>query len=365
MRPKKTTTRDSNIESEKKLQTKFVQKLMEWNRYKNVRKMPWKGEKDPYKIWVSEIILQQTRVEQGLKYYENFIKNFPVVEAIAAAPQDKIFKLWEGLGYYSRCRNLIEAAKYISSDLKGIFPADYQSILQLKGVGHYTASAIASFAYNLPHAVLDGNVFRVLSRVFDIEKPIDSTDGKKFFSELANNILPKQKAGEYNQAIMDFGAIICKPYPDCRACYINKYCKAYLSGKQDLLPVKTKKIKIKERWLNYFIVRYKNQVLIHKRISNDIWQQLFEFVLIETDKHYKQEKLLHLFSKQYNTPGYHHKPLPDTKQKLTHQVINFSFQEIQLKNKQTIVGFTWVNCNELKEYAFPKSLQELVVNSLK
>jgi len=365
MTPKKKTLSPLNNELQEELKRNFVERLMKWNKQSNVRKMPWKGEKDPYKIWVSEIILQQTRVDQGLKYYEKFIKAFPTVEALAAAPQDQVFKFWEGLGYYSRCRNMIEAAKFIEAHENGIFPKDYHSLLQLKGVGQYTASAIASFAYNLPHAVLDGNVFRVLSRVFDIEIAIDSAEGKNFFAELAQNILPTQQAGEYNQAIMDFGAVICKPYPECKACYLNTYCKAYLQGKQDLLPIKWKKIKIKERWLNYFIVRYKDKVLIRKRISNDIWQQLFEFVLIESDKHYKQEKLLDLFSKQYNIPDYHHNSLPDTRQKLTHQVINFSFQEIELKNKQTIVGFTWVKCNELKRYAFPKSLQELVVNSLK
>ena len=365
MSPKKKTLSLSNNVLPEELKRKFVEKLMKWNKESNVRKMPWKGEKNPYKIWISEIILQQTRVEQGLKYYEKFIKAFPTVEALADAPQEQVFKLWEGLGYYSRCRNLIETALFIVANEKGVFPKDYHSILQLKGVGRYTASAIASFAYNLPHAVLDGNVFRVLSRIFDIEIAIDSAEGKKHFTELAQNILPITKAGEYNQAIMDFGAVICKPYPECKSCYLNNYCRAYILGKQDLLPVKCKKIKIKERWLNYFIVRHKGKVLLRKRISNDIWQQLFEFVLIETDKHYKEEQLLELFSKQYNISGYHHKPLPDTKQKLTHQVINFSFQEIELKSKQTIVGFTWVNSNELKEYPFPKSLQELVVSSLK
>lgn len=365
MSPKKNTISPSNNGLSEELKRNFVQKLMKWNKESNVRKMPWKGEKDPYKIWVSEIILQQTRVEQGLKYYEKFIKAFPTVEALAGASQEQVFKLWEGLGYYSRCRNLIEAAKFIETNKKGIFPKDYYSILQLKGVGQYTASAIASFAYNLPHAVLDGNVFRVLSRIFEIEIAIDSSEGKKYFADLAQNILPKKKAGEYNQAIMDFGAVICKPYPECKVCYLNTDCKSYLHGKQDLLPIKWKKIKIKQRWLNYFVVRYKDKVLIRKRILNDIWQQLFEFVLIETDKHYKEEKLLHLFTKQYNIQGYHHRPLPYIKQKLTHQIINFSFQEIELKNKQSIVGFTWVQVGELKGYAFPKSLQELVANSLK
>jgi len=365
MNTKNVTGLTVKTESKKKLSSKFVQKLMKWNKESNARKMPWKGEKDPYKIWVSEIILQQTRVDQGLKYYENFIKTFPTVEAIARAPTGKVFKLWEGLGYYSRCRNLIDTAKFISKNLNGVFPKTYPSILQLKGVGPYTASAIASFAYNLPHAVLDGNVFRVLARVFDMEIVIDSSEGKKYFSELAQTILPMQKAGEYNQAIMDFGAVICKPYPECKTCFFNSYCKAYLKGKQDLLPIKTKKIKIKERWLNYFIVRYMNHVLIRKRSSNDIWQQLFEFVLIETDKFYDQEKLLVLFRKQYNISEYHNTLLHATRQKLSHQVINFSFHEIVLKNKQSIVGFTWVKLHDLKKYAFPKSLQELVGKNLK
>lgn len=365
MSPKKKTLLPSNNGLAEELKRNFVEKLMKWNQERNDRKMPWKGEKNPYKIWVSETILQQTRVEQGLKYYEKFITAFPTVEALSSAPQEQVFKLWQGLGYYSRCRNLIEAAKFIAAHEKGIFPKDYHSILQLKGVGQYTASAIASFAYNLPHAVLDGNVFRVLSRVFDIEIAIDSIEGKNYFVELAQNILPIKKAGEYNQAIMDFGAVICKPYPECKACYLNTHCKAYLQGKQDLLPVKSKKIKIKERWLNYFVVRHKDQVLIRKRMLKDIWQQLFEFVLIETDEHYKEEKLLHLFSKQYNIRDYHQGSLHHARQKLTHQVINFSFQQIELKNKQSIVGFTWVKRSELKRYAFPKSLQELVVNSLK
>src|SRR5215218_6409779 len=181
MNTKNVTGLTVKTESKKKLSSKFVQKLMKWNKESNARKMPWKGEKDPYKIWVSEIILQQTRVDQGLKYYENFIKTFPTVEAIARVPTGKVFKLWEGLGYYSRCRNLIDTAKFISKNLNGVFPKTYLSILQLKGVGPYTASAIASFAYNLPHAVLDGNVFRVLARVFDIETVIDSSEGKNIF----------------------------------------------------------------------------------------------------------------------------------------------------------------------------------------
>jgi A/G-specific adenine glycosylase len=359
------TTHRQNVQSEE-LGKLFAKGLLIWNKNENTRQMPWKGEKDPYKIWLSEIILQQTRVEQGLKYYENFITTFPDVGTLAKAPEEKVFKLWEGLGYYSRCRNLITAAKFISKDLKGIFPRDFNSILQLKGVGNYTASAIASFAYNLPHAVLDGNVFRVLSRIFDIEIPIDSTQGKKYFSELAQAILPKKKAGEYNQAIMDFGAVICKPYPECKTCFFNDQCKAYLQGKQDLLPIKGKKIKIKERWFNYLIIKHKDKVLIRQRTSKDIWQQLFEFSLIETEEAVSSKKILKLFQKQYEILAFHHYGQPHTlKQKLSHQLIHFSLIQIQLDEKENIPGFSWVKISELDKYAFPRSLQEFVASRLK
>lgn len=327
--------------------------------------MPWKGEKDPYKIWLSEVILQQTRVEQGMKYYENFIARFPDIHALANAGETTVFKLWEGLGYYSRCRNLIATAKFVSAHLKGIFPKDFESILQLNGIGTYTASAIASFAYNQPYAVLDGNVFRVLSRIFNIGLPVDSTQGKKNFQELAQIILPRKKAGEYNQAIMDFGALICKPYPECKACFFNKHCLAYLAGKQDVLPVKEKRTEVKERWFSYFIVKYRSQILIRQRTSKDIWQQLFEFVLIETDKSHTTEKLLSLFNRQFGVSKYRLQTSSFFQQRLTHQLIRFSFFEIELETKQSVNGFFWIKISELNKYAFPKTLQEFVTNHLK
>lgn len=360
MNPKKKNFSSPKNNSPEVVQRQFVQKLLTWNKKRNTRKMPWKGEKDPYKIWLSEIILQQTRVEQGLKYYENFINTFPNVHALANAPEDNVFKLWEGLGYYSRCRNLITSAKFISENLKGVFPNDFESIAQLKGVGNYTASAIASFAYNLPYAVLDGNVFRVLSRIFDSEIPIDSTEGKKYFSKLSQQILPKKKAGEYNQAIMDFGAVVCKPYPECKTCFFNEQCRAFLQGKQDLLPVKEKKIKIRERWLNYFVLKHEDKILIRQRTSKDIWQQLFEFVLVETQEAVSSTKLLELFKMQYQVEGLPFKAAHSARQKLSHQFIHFCFVELELKHQQDIPGFFWVKMSDLKKYAFPKSLQEFV-----
>ena len=189
----------------------FSKRLLHWNKIQNKRAMPWKGEKDPYKIWLSEIILQQTRVEQGWNYYNRFVSTFPNIKKLAAAPEEKVFKLWEGLGYYTRCKNLIATAKFIAKEKQGEFPNAYNEILDLKGVGPYTAAAIASFAFNLPHAVVDGNVFRVLARFFGIETATDSTTGKKLFSGLAEELLDKKLPGIYNQAIMDFGAMICKP----------------------------------------------------------------------------------------------------------------------------------------------------------
>lgn len=343
----------------------FARNLLLWNEKFNDRTMPWKGEKDPYRIWLSEIILQQTRVGQGMKYYQNFINAFPDVHALAKAPEEKVFKLWEGLGYYSRCRNLITAAKFISQDLKGIFPSDFNSILQLKGVGNYTASAIASFAFNLPHAVLDGNVFRVLSRVFDIETPIDSAKGKQAFSALAQNLLPPGRAGEYNQAIMDFGATVCKPSPDCNACFFNTHCKAFLSGRQDLLPIKEKKIRIQERWFNYVVIKFKKEVLVHQRMSKDIWQHLFEFVLIEAEKPERPQKVLSVLKKQYGFSEFRFKESYLSAQKLSHQKINFQLLVIETNNKKELPGFCWITTNNLKKYAFPKTLQEFVESHLK
>ncbi|MGZ3852248.1 MAG: A/G-specific adenine glycosylase [Flavisolibacter sp.] len=365
MSGKKTNVSSREKTSGELLGKTFVQNLLIWNKKKNKRQMPWKGEKDPYKIWLSEIILQQTRVEQGLKYYDNFIKAFPDVHSLANAPESTVFKLWEGLGYYSRCRNLITSARFISGKLGGVFPQDFESILQLKGVGTYTASAIASFAYNLPYAVLDGNVFRVISRIYGIETPIDSTEGKVQFSEVAQEMLPKKKAGEYNQAIMDFGAVVCKPQPECRACFFRKQCKAYLAGKQDLLPIKEKKIKIKERWLNYFVVKFKDQVLVRQRVSKDIWQQLYEFVLIETAKPNNQKQLLDLFRTQYQLPLHTIGEIHTTKQKLSHQLIHFSFVTVSVNERETIKGFSWLKLRDLDQYPFPKTLLEFVTAHLR
>ncbi len=320
--------------------------------------MPWKGEKDPYKIWLSEIILQQTRVEQGLAYYHRFIQTFPGVQQLAKAPDAKVFKLWEGLGYYTRCRNLIYTARYISSELKGVFPASYEEIIKLKGVGPYTAAAISSFAFNLPHAVIDGNVFRVLSRVFGIVKPVDSTDGKRLFTLLANDILDKNQAGIYNQAIMDFGAIICKPFaPLCSECVFNKSCFAFLNGKINELPVKAKKAGIRKRWFYFLVIEHENKTAIRQRMSKDIWQQLYEFPVIESSEEQSSEMILMkaekqnlLQKKQYQVTAVS----PLFKQQLSHQLIAGQFINVTLEKRPDHEnGIFWVTDKERKKFAFP------------
>ncbi len=250
------------------------------------RELPWRLTKDPYAIWLSEIILQQTKVAQGLPYYHAFISRFPSVNDLANAPEEKVLKLWQGLGYYSRARNLHVTAKYISKDLKGEFPTTYQGLLQLKGVGDYTASAIASICYNESTAVVDGNVYRVLSRYFGITTPINSTQGIKEFKKLAQKLIDSSQPGTYNQALMEFGARHCTPKsPNCSSCIFNDKCMALQKTTVAELPVKLKKATIKKCYFNYFIIQSEGEVIqLQQRTEKGIWQQLYEFPLIETSK---------------------------------------------------------------------------------
>jgi A/G-specific adenine glycosylase len=340
------------------LKKRFATILLKWNKEQNNRQMPWKGEKDPYKIWLSEIILQQTRVEQGLSYYQNFIKTFPDINKLAKAPDEKIFKLWEGLGYYSRCRNLIATARYIAKEKKGAFPDTYEEIVSLKGIGPYTAAAISSFAFNLPYAVVDGNVFRVLARLFGIDKPIDSTEGKKHFAALAEELLDKKQAGLYNQAIMDFGAVVCKPAnPLCKTCVFKRTCSAFINKKVNELPVKEKKISIKKRWFYYLIMEYKNEVLIQQRTAKDIWQQLYEFPIIESLKELDRKNILVQAEKNklFEKGNYEIVSIsPLLKQQLSHQLIVGQFIKIKLKKRPSKKNEgCWVTKDKLDKYAFP------------
>jgi A/G-specific adenine glycosylase len=337
----------------------FLNTLLAWNETDNKREMPWKGEKDPYKIWISEIILQQTRVQQGLAYYNTFIKNFPDVKSLATASEQQVYKLWEGLGYYSRCRNLIASAKFINEKLAGKFPEKYEDILSLKGIGGYTASAIASFAFNQPYAVVDGNVLRILSRFFGIQLPIDSAEGKKVYNTLARGLIDKKDPAKYNQAIMDFGAIVCKPaLPLCNQCPFRIHCIALKKDLINVLPIKEKSIAKKERFFNYLIIENKNKFYVRKRTGKDIWQNLFEFVLIETEKLQTEKDFVSskAFTSFLPRESYSiTKISKNLKQQLTHQTIHGRFIHIQLQSAVSLLKkYCLVTQKELDLLPFPK-----------
>lgn len=344
----------------------FTAQLLRWNKLYNTRLMPWKGETDAYKIWLSEIILQQTRVEQGLAYYNRFIKKFPTIHHLAKAPEATVFKLWEGLGYYTRCKNLIATAKYISTELQGRFPDKYEDILALKGIGPYTAAAISSFAFNLPHAVVDGNVFRVLSRFFGIDTPIDSTEGKKSFTQLANQLLDKKQPGIYNQALMDFGAVICKPQqPLCNECLLNSQCAAVLKGLVNQLPVKEKSITKKERWFYYLIIEHDDLIYVRKRTGKDIWQNLHEFVLIEKQKEVSLENLY--AGKDFNLLIGKNKFMVINqsgimRQLLTHQTIRGQFIHIKINSPLHLEGYEALSQKDIAKLAFPQFINNYLQN---
>ncbi|MFN0175037.1 MAG: A/G-specific adenine glycosylase [Saprospiraceae bacterium] len=255
----------------------FRKNVLDWS-VQNPRPMPWKGERDPYKIWLSEIILQQTRVEQGLPYYQKFAAKYPNVRKLADAPEDDVMKLWEGLGYYSRARNLHASAKHVANELNGVFPNTYEGIRALKGVGSYTASAIASFAYGLPRAVLDGNVYRVLARFFGIETLTDTSAAQKQFAALAQNLLDSSCPAAYNQAIMDFGASCCTAQQArCPDCPLRSECQAFLMDKVAELPLKSKGLVKKKRLFHFLVINHQGHVFVRKRMGKDIWRGLWEF----------------------------------------------------------------------------------------
>ena len=339
----------------------FGDTLLKWY-LANKRDLPWRHTNDPYKIWLSEVILQQTQVIQGLSYYNTFVKTFPTVKDLAKAKEDTVLKMWQGLGYYSRARNLHATAKMVSTIYKGVFPKTYEEIRSLKGVGNYTAAAISSLAYNMPYAVVDGNVYRVLSRVFGITTPINSTEGIKQFQELANELLLKKQPGLYNQAIMEFGARYCKPSnPDCENCVLQNKCIAYSKDKVAQLPVKLKKIKIKDRYFNYFLLIDKNKkVIVHQRNKKDIWQGLFELFLIESEKETDLRTLLkskHLkpFGKNFIIEDVH----KQYKHILSHQHLHSHFYVLKFKGSFA-KKYNTVAIKDLKKLAWPRLIDRFL-----
>ena len=329
---------------------------------KNKRELPWRKSKDPYKIWLSEIILQQTQVKQGLPYYNKFLKNYPTVYELARSTEDEVLKNWQGLGYYSRARNLHSTAKYIVHQLNGVFPKKYIDLIKLKGVGDYTASAIASICFDESVAVLDGNVFRVLSRYFGIEIPVNSTQGFKHFKSLAKSLLPKKRIGDYNQAIMEFGALQCKPkLPNCRICPININCVAFATNNTKNLPIKIKRTKVKDRYFNFLVyLTKKSETVIEKRNVKGIWQHLYQFPLIETEFSVSKKKLMSYKNglQKYNliNPEIELINKNEIVHKLSHQKLHIKFWKLrqEIKHNNTIY---W---NDLKKYPVPSPIAEFI-----
>ncbi len=327
------------------------------------RDLPWRNTRNPYLIWLSEIILQQTRIDQGMAYYSRFTDEFPTISTLANASEDQILKLWQGLGYYSRARNLHFTAKFIQQNYNGIFPEDYNSILSLKGIGEYTAAAIASISFNLEYPTVDGNVYRVLSRFFGISDPIDTIGGKKIFNDLGKELIKGTDPGMHNQAIMEFGALQCTPKnPDCNRCPLKKRCFAFLNQKIAELPVKQNKTKQRDRYFNYLVLSCKNHTWIRKRVTNDIWKNLFEFPFIETENEISIENLITQTEFQGTisiTDQAIIENVSDWKiHILSHQRIHYRFIRIQLTDKFHVTeDLIRVNKEDIFNFAVPKLLE--------
>ena len=327
----------------------------------NKRALPWRNTNNPYFIWVSEIIMQQTRVNQGLPYYHRFIEAFPTPETLANAHEQRLLKLWQGLGYYSRARNMHKAAKQIMELHAGVFPKSYNDIIALPGVGEYSAAAIASFAYNMPYAVTDGNVFRFISRYTGVETPVDTASGKKQIKEFVQKMIPEDNAANFNQAIMEFGATLCtKSKPACKNCPFLTNCYAYANNKTELLPIKSRKTKVKNRYL-YYMVAKNEPIYIKRRTDKDIWLGLYDFPVVDSSKKQSVDEVIALFSEKYLLQNQHitvHHISQSNTHKLSHQTIFAVFIEAEFildtaKHKE----YKTINASELNSYPVPKLIE--------
>lgn len=320
------------------------------------RPMPWKKTKNAYKIWLSEVILQQTRVEQGIGYYKKLVQKYPTLRSLAQANDAEFFKDWEGLGYYSRARNLLASARFIMDTYNGVFPTSYDAIITLKGVGSYTAAAIASFAYNLPYAVVDGNVIRVLSRFYGIEDPVDRNTTRIQINEIAQRLLPEGKSAIHNQAIMDFGALQCTPgRPNCTSCILQMKCSAFKKNMVELLPVKKQKNALQKLFYNYVLLKYKNQVYIRKR-TQSFWKDLHEYYLVEASD-LMNEKAISNYLKAMQIEGKLACVLCDLEQKLSHRHILARFFIYTLNTPINSNEYFTINIRERNTYAYPKIIK--------
>jgi A/G-specific adenine glycosylase len=332
----------------------FSEVLQNWYQ-RNKRHLPWRNIKDPYKIWLSEVILQQTRVVQGMPYYNKFVEKYPTVVDLANADEKEVLRLWQGLGYYSRARNMHQTAKVIANELNGQFPDTYIGLVKLKGIGPYTAAAIASFAFDEKVAVVDGNVYRVLARIFGVETDISSHEAKKVFGDLANELISNDSPGIHNQAMMEFGATYCTPAnPGCMFCIFHYDCEANAKGKQAVLPVKSKKVKVKKRYFDYFVIERDGKLLMDKRGAKDIWEGLYNFYLIESKDELLQIEEIDNDFLQEILPISTIKNISEKyKHVLTHQTIEVRFWHIVLNEDQSLTlpldyeFYTWAEVEDL------------------
>ena len=338
--------------------------LLDWYAREG-RDLPWRRTRDPYRIWLSEVILQQTRVAQGMEYYLRFTERFPDVASLAAAPGDEVLKLWQGLGYYSRARNLHAAARQVVERFGGVFPEALDEVRSLRGVGDYTAAAICSAAFDTPCAVVDGNVYRVLSRLFDLDLPIDSTAGKRAFAELARSQLDTARPGLYNQAIMDFGALQCTPSsPRCETCPLAGNCLALAAGTVALRPVKQGKTRVRDRWFNYLHITSGDRTLLRRREGRDIWQGLYEFPLIETEGPAELPELARLpqFRELLGDAPWHLvRSVPMPKHQLSHQTIHAVFHRLETPSLTPAAAAMAVPTVSLGDCAVPRLIDRYLI----
>lgn len=338
----------------------FENQLVKWY-LNNKRELPWRENIDPYRVWISEIILQQTRVVQGEKYFNNFIKKFPSLESLSSADESEVLKMWKGLGYYNRAINIHKTSKKITNTLNGIFPNTYNELIKLNGIGDYTASAISSICFNEYNPVVDGNVLRLISRYYGLKTPIDSLKGQRNIREIGKKLISKvSNPGDFNQAMMEYGAIVCSPFPDCESCNFSSKCVAYMNKEVDAIPVKSKKKKPKERFLNYIVfIDSKHKTIVNKRTNKDIWYKLNEFPLIESKTEIKNINTLTDFKKLIDNSSLtiiKEKEIFRVKHILSHQILYISFYQISVKETIT----SGVHLSNLNNYNFPVPITNFI-----